>query len=93
MASVRKRKSNVKGVWEEGEVCHLGKDEYGVRKSKSWFIPCVLVFKMQLAMDVFICSLGRDVYTSFSRSCLMGGGRQERRMRALRVAGSSALSG
>ena len=46
-----------------------------------------------LAMDVLICSSGRDVYTSFIRQCRMGGGRQGRQMRHLRVAGSSALSG
>ena len=43
--------------------------------------------------DVSICSSGRDAYTSFYCSCLIGWGRQERRMRAVRVAGSSTLSG
>ena len=43
--------------------------------------------------DVLVWSSGRDVHTSFSRSWWMGGGRQVRRMRTLRVAGSIALSG
>ena len=51
------------------------------------------VVRSVLAKDVPISSSGRDVYTSFSCSCWMGGGRQERRMRALRVTGSSVLSG
>ena len=46
-----------------------------------------------LENDALICSSARDVHTSFSRSCWMGGGQQERRMRDLRVAAKNALSG
>ena len=48
MATVRKCKSNVKGVWVEGEVNHLLKYEYGVRKSMSWLRPCVSVFNLRM---------------------------------------------
>ena len=40
MAIVRMCKSNVKGVWVEGEVYHLWKYVYGARRSKSWLRPC-----------------------------------------------------
>ena len=30
------------------EVYHLWKYMYGVRKSKSWFRPCVLVFNLRM---------------------------------------------
>ena len=36
VSTVRMNKSNVKGVWVEGEVYHLWKYVYGVRKCKSW---------------------------------------------------------
>ena len=38
VTTIRMCKSNVIGVWVEGEV-------YGVRKSKSWLRPCVSGFK------------------------------------------------
>ena len=44
-------------------------------------------------VGVFSLGKGGDVCTSFNRQCRMGGGRQEWRMRALCVAGSSVLSG
>ena len=46
-----------------------------------------------LTKDASIYSSGRDGYISFSRSCWVGGWRQERRKRVLCVARSSALSG
>ena len=39
MATVPMCQSTVKGVWVEGEVYHLLKYVYGVRKSKSWLRP------------------------------------------------------
>ena len=48
MATVRKCNSHVKGVWVEGEMYHLWKYVYGVRKSKSWFRPCVSVFNLRM---------------------------------------------
>ena len=42
--------------------------------------------------DVSFRSPGRDAYISVSRTCWMGGVRQERRVIVLRVAASSALS-
>ena len=48
VATGRACKSNVKGVWVEGEVYHLWKYLYGVRKSKSWFRPCVSVFNLRM---------------------------------------------
>ena len=46
LATVHRCKSNVKGVWVEGEVYHLWKYVYGVRKCKSWLMPCVSVFNL-----------------------------------------------
>ena len=46
VATVRRCKSNVKGVWVEGEVYHLLKYVSGVRKSKTW--PCVTVFNLRM---------------------------------------------
>ena len=48
VATVRTCKSNVKGVWVEGELYHLLKYVYGVRKSKSWLRPCVSVFNFRM---------------------------------------------
>ena len=42
------RKSNVKGVWVEGEVYHLWMYVYGVRKSKFWPRPCESVFNLRM---------------------------------------------
>ena len=48
MATVPKCKTNVKVVLVEGEVYHLWKYVYGVRKCKSWFRPCVSVFNLRM---------------------------------------------
>ena len=53
VATVPKCKSNVKGVWVEGEVYHLWKYVYGARKSMSWFRPCVSVFNFRMR----VCSI------------------------------------
>ena len=39
VATVGTCKSNVKGVWEEGEAYHLLGHVHGVRNSMSWFRP------------------------------------------------------
>ena len=52
MATVPTCKLNAKGVKVEGEVYHLRKYVYGVRKNKSWLRPCVSVFNLPM----WVCS-------------------------------------
>ena len=46
VATVRMCKSNVMGVWVEGEMYHLWKYVYGI--GKSWLRPCVSVFNLRM---------------------------------------------
>ena len=46
--TVRNCKSNVKGVWVEGDMYHLCKYVYGARKSKSMLRPCVSVLNLRI---------------------------------------------
>ena len=48
MATVRMCKSNVKGVWVKGEVYHLRKYVYGLRKSKTWLGRVCLFFNLPM---------------------------------------------
>ena len=47
VATVRNCKSNVKGVWVEGEM-YMWKYVLGARKSKSWLRPCMSVLNLRM---------------------------------------------
>ena len=53
-------RSKIKGVWVDGEVCHLWKYLFPVTKSKSWLRLCVSVF-----------NLGMRVCSSINQSMLL----------------------
>ena len=59
VATVRNYKSNVKGVWVEGEMYHLWKYVLGARKSQSWLRPCVSVLNLQMSVcsSINLCAL------------------------------------
>ena len=68
VATVGTYKSNVKRVRVEGMVYHLWKYVYGVRKSMSWFRPCVSDFNLRIrACSSIKLSVKKDLSNSTDR--------------------------